>query len=124
MKCMKWLKNGAGKDFIFHEIIPVVYIFFMKNILLVKLKNLYIQYAWISIMKKQNSKQNVRVEKIVVFVKTFDHYHHKFSFGNFFSCPVNYKRIWNWSLDKNLIMALLITAIYTVMFEKLYTILR
>ena len=42
---MKWLKNGAGKDFIFHEIIPVVYIFFMKNILLVKLKNLYIQYA-------------------------------------------------------------------------------
>ena len=108
MKCIKWLKNGAGKDFIF-----------MKNILLVQLKNLYIQYAWISIMKKQNSNQNVRVEKIVVFVKTFDHYDHKFSFGNFFSCPVNYKRIWNWSLDQNLIMA-----IYTMMFEKLYTILR
>ena len=91
MKWTKWLKNGAGKDFIFHEIIPAVYISFMKNILLVKLKNLYIQYAWISILKKQNSNQNVRVEKMVVFVKTFDHYHHKFSFGNFFSCPVNLK---------------------------------
>ena len=33
-------------------------------------------------MKKQNSNQNVKVEK------TFDHYHHKFDFGHFFSCPV------------------------------------
>ena len=39
-------------------------------------------------MKKQNSNQNVKVEKMVVFVKTFDYYHHKFNFGNFFSCPV------------------------------------
>ena len=69
MKCMKWLKNGA----------------------LFKLKNVYIQYAWISIMTKQNSNQNVWVEKMVVFVKTFDHYHHKFRIGNFFSCPVNLK---------------------------------
>ena len=48
------------------------------KILLVKLKYLYIQYAWISIMKKQNSNQNVKVEKMVVLVKTFDHYHNKF----------------------------------------------
>ena len=48
------------------------------KILLVKLKYLYIQYAWISIMKKQNSNQNVKVGKMVVFVKAFDHYHHKF----------------------------------------------
>ena len=41
---------------------------FEVKILLVKLKNLYIQFAWISIMKKQNSKQNVKVEKIVVFL--------------------------------------------------------
>ena len=41
------------------------------KILLAKLKNLYIQYAWISIMKKQNSNQNVKVEKMVVFVKTW-----------------------------------------------------
>ena len=74
--------------------------------------------------EKQKSIQNVPVKKMVVFVKIFDHYHHNFSFGNFFSCPVNCKRIWNWSLDRNLIMALLIMAIYTVMFEKLYTILR
>ena len=97
---------------------------FMVNILLVRWKNLYIQYVWNSIMKKQKSIQNVTVKKMVVFVKIFDHYHHNFSFGNFFSCPVNCKRIWNWSLDRNLIMALLIMAIYTVMFEKLYTILR
>ena len=55
----------------------------MKS-LLVKLKYLYTQYAWISIMKKHNSNQNVKVEKKVVF----DHYHHKFNFGIFFSCPV------------------------------------
>ena len=53
------------------------YIFLVK-ILLVKLKYLYIQYAWISIMKKQNNNQNGKVEKMVVLVKTFDHYHHKF----------------------------------------------
>ena len=29
-------------------------------------------------MKKQSSNQNRKVEKIVVVVKTFDHYHHKF----------------------------------------------
>ena len=36
------------------------------KILLAKLKNLYIQYAWISIMKKQNSNQNLKVEKMVL----------------------------------------------------------
>ena len=29
-------------------------------------------------MKKQNSNQNVKVEKMMVLVKTFDHYHYKF----------------------------------------------
>ena len=29
-------------------------------------------------MKKQNSNQNVKVEKMAVFVRTFDYYHHKF----------------------------------------------
>ena len=42
---MKWLKNGADKSF-------------LVKILLAKLKYLYIQYTWISIMKKQNSNQN------------------------------------------------------------------
>ena len=51
---------------------------FLVKILLFKLKYLYIQYAWISIMKKQNSNQNRKVEKVVALVKTFDHYHHKF----------------------------------------------
>ena len=48
------------------------------KILLVKLKYFYIQYDWISIKKKQNSNQNGMVEKMVVLVKAFDHYHHKF----------------------------------------------
>ena len=60
----------------------------MVKILLVKLKNLYIQFAWISIMKKENSNQNAKLEKMVVFVKTFGNYHLMFNFGNFFSCPV------------------------------------
>ena len=29
-------------------------------------------------MKKQNSNRNGKVEKMVLLVKTFDHYHHKF----------------------------------------------
>ena len=55
------------------------------KILLAKLKNLYIPYAWISIMKKQNSNQNEKIEKMVVFLKTSHYYHHKFNFGIFFS---------------------------------------
>ena len=38
------------------------------KILLAKLKNLYIQYAWVSIMKNHSSNQNVKVKKMVVFV--------------------------------------------------------
>ena len=48
----------------------------LVKILLFKLKYLYILYAWISIMKKLNSNQNMKVEKMVVLVKTFDYYHH------------------------------------------------
>ena len=54
----------------------------MMKTLLIKLKNLYIQYTWISIMKKGG--EDVKVEKMVVFVKTFDQHHYKFNFGNFF----------------------------------------
>ena len=44
--------------------------------------------------KKQNSNQNIKTEKMVVFVKAFDHYHHKSNFGNLFSRPVKlYKNL-------------------------------
>ena len=33
---MKWLKNGAEKDFIFHAIFPALYISFLVKILLAK----------------------------------------------------------------------------------------
>ena len=75
-------------------------------------------------MKKQNSNHNVKIEKMVVFVKKFDHYYHKFNFGNFFKCPVKVLIIWNWDLDRNLFMAYLFITIFTVLFEKLITILR
>ena len=63
--------------FIFYAINSYA-ISFLVKILLVKLRYLYIQFAWISTMKKQNSKQNGKVGKMVVLVKTFYHYHHKF----------------------------------------------
>ena len=66
-------------------------------------------------MKKENSNQNEKVEKMVVLVKTCDHYHRMFQL---------FQGIWNWNLDTNLIMTLQIMAISTVLLEKLYTILR
>ena len=55
--------------------------------LLDKLKYLYIQYDWISVMKKQNINQNARVEKMVALTKIFDHYHYMFQ--NFkMSCKI------------------------------------
>ena len=53
----------------------------MVKILLVTLRNLYIQYTRTSVMKKR---ENVTVEKMVIFAKTFDHYHHKINFDDFF----------------------------------------
>ena len=73
-------------------------------------------------MKKQNSNKNVKVGKMVVLVKAFDNYHHKFQFFQL-SCKkvkVNLKL----KLNRILIMGLLILAISTVLFEKLYTMLR
>ena len=66
------VKKWAREMFIFHAIIAALYPF------LGKLKYLYIQYAWISIMKNQNSNQNGNVEKMVLLLKTLDYYHHKF----------------------------------------------
>ena len=42
-------------------------------------------------MKKQDG-NHVMVEKMVVFVKTFDHYHHKFNLVTFTAALPNYKR--------------------------------
>ena len=39
--------------------------------------------------EKQNSNQNMKVEKMLVLVKTFDYYHHKF---HFFKCTVKLQR--------------------------------
>ena len=71
------VKKWGKEMFIFHAIIFTLYTFSWKFYWF-KLKYFYIQYAWISIMKNQNSNQNGKVEKMVVLAKTFDHYHHKF----------------------------------------------
>ena len=42
----------------------------------------------------------------------------------FSAVQLNWRRIWNWNLSRNLIIPLLIMATCTVLFEKLYTILR
>ena len=68
---------------------------YLVKILLVKLKNLYIQHAWILNMKKQNNNQKWEGWKDGSICQNFDHYHHVFSFGHTFSC----KRIWNLTLD-------------------------
>ena len=91
---------------------------FLMKILLVMLKYLYIQYAWISIMKKQKCecwKDGGTCQNLLTITIT--------SF-NFLTVLQNFKGIWNWNLDRNLIMVLLIKAICTVLFEKLYTVLR
>ena len=59
---------------------------FLVKILLVKLKYPYIQCVSISIMKKQSSNQNGKVEKMVVLVKTFLTI--SITSFNFFNCPV------------------------------------
>ena len=53
------------KMFIFHAIILELY-------------PLYSVCLNLNHQKKQNSNQNGKVEKMVVLVKTFDHYHHQF----------------------------------------------
>ena len=76
------------------------------------------------IMKQQNSNQNVKVGKVVVFVKTFDYYHLKFNFGGFLSCPVklqkNLKLKFKWKFNHGFIRTM---STYKVLLEKLYTIL-
>ena len=67
---------GQGKVYILCNSSCTIY--FLVKILLFKLKYLYIPHAWLSIKKSKNSNQNVKVEKMVVLVKTFDYYHHKF----------------------------------------------
>ena len=69
-------KRGQGKVFISCNYSCTI--LFLVKILLVKLKYLYIQQDYVSIMKKQNSTQNVKIKKMVVLVNTFDHLHHKF----------------------------------------------
>ena len=58
---MKWLKM-----FIFHGIIHELYPLYSVCLNINHQK------------KKKNSNQNGKVEKMVVLVKTFDHYHHQF----------------------------------------------
>ena len=80
---MKGLKTGAGKCFISCNYSCTISC--LVKILLVKLKYLYTQYAWLSINKKQNSNQNGKVENWWYFSKLLTITIASF---NFFNCPV------------------------------------
>ena len=73
---MDSLKNGAGKRFIFHAIIPALYPFWWKFYWLS-------QSAFIFSMLGSQSWKNKEAMKmwscykIVLFFKNFDHYHHE-----------------------------------------------
>ena len=94
---------------------------FLVKISLVKLKYLYFQYSWISIMKNKI----VTKWKGWKDVGTCQNVWPLSSQVSTFSTVLwNCKRIWNWNLDRNLIMTLLIMVICTVLLEKLYTVLK
>ena len=82
---MKWLKSGAGK-----------YLYFMQLFLhYIPFGEIFISQVKVPLYsvclnvnpKKQNSNQNGKVEKMMVLVKTFDHYHHQFQLFQL-SCKV------------------------------------
>ena len=127
----RWSKNGAGKSLYFTQLflrhilfdenfigyVNLHHILFDENFI-GYLKYLYIQYAWISIMKNQKCecwKDGGTCQNLLTITIT--------SF-NFLTVLQNFEGIWNWNLDRNLFMALLIMAICKVLFEKLYIILR
>ena len=56
------------------------------KMILVKLKNLYTSASLnLKIMANKTETKNVKVEKMVEFIKTCDQYPRKFNFGHFFS---------------------------------------
>ena len=54
------------------------------------------------------------------FFKILYHYQHKFHFGQFFSSPTNLQKDLNLNLDQDLIMALLIMVVYSVLLQNIY----
>ena len=77
------VKTGAGKSLYFMQFF-LHYILFGENFI-GKVK-VTLNLVCLNLNhEKQNSNQNVKVGKMVVLVKAFDHYYHKFQFCN---CPV------------------------------------
>ena len=86
---MKWLKNGEGKSLYFTQLF-LQYILFGETFIGPVKVPLYSACLNLN-QEKQNSNQNVKVEKMVVLFKTFDHYR---KFKQKFSTKVNLN-IWN-----------------------------
>ena len=108
------VKKWGREIFIFHAIIPALYPF-----LLVKLKYLYSVCLNLNHEKKNKIVTKMGRFKMVVLVKTFDHYDHKFQVFQL-SCKIVKELKRNWNLDRNLIITLLIMAICTVVWQALY----
>ena len=88
LRSMEWLKTEAENGFIFHAIIPALYSFWWKFYSLSYRTFIFLNLDY----GKTNSNQNVKVEKMVVFVKTFGYHHHMFNFNDFFSCPIKLQK--------------------------------
>ena len=86
---MKWLKNGEGKSLYFMQLF-LQYILFGETFIGSVKVPLYSACLNLN-QEKQNSNQNVKVEKMVVLFKTFDHYR---KFKQKFGTKVNLN-IWN-----------------------------
>ena len=77
---------GQGKVLYFMQLF-LHYILFSENYIGQVKETLYSVCLNLN-HEKQSSNQNMKVEKIVVFVNTFDYHHHNINFGNFLSYPV------------------------------------
>ena len=68
---------------------------FLAKILLIKY--FYIQYAWISVKKKQKSNQNGKVEKMVVLVKK--EFNHDFTNHGYLHSPI-WKALYSFKIKR------------------------
>ena len=104
---------GQGNDYISCNYSCTIY--FSVKILLVKVP---LHSVWLNLNHEKKIVTKMRrlkrwwyLSKLLTITIT------SFNFSN---CPVNCKRIWNWNLDQNLIMTLIILAFCTVVWKALY----
>ena len=74
---MKWLQNGLWQGFILHVIIPAHYTFYSH----VK-ESQHFSMLESKLWHSETETKHVKNAKMMRFIKTCNHYCHKFNFGN------------------------------------------